>query len=228
MSWIFGFFLLVFLGASIAALMLTTPAAKLAGMLRAAGPVAVIFLGGLISLVGRAGLGLPLIAMGLAWWSRNRGLRPVNTSGGGQSTVRSAMLEMRLDHDTGELDGLVLTGRFEGSTLSSLSPEGLMSLYREAVADTESLSLLESYLDRRNPLWREHAHADADTGQRRTSGSGAMTKEEAYQVLGLAAGAGPDEVREAHRRLMKRLHPDNGGSTFLAAKINQAKDILID
>ncbi|MCB1451793.1 MAG: DnaJ domain-containing protein [Nitratireductor sp.] len=228
MSIFLGFFLLVFLVASIAALMLTTPAAKLAAMLRAVGPVTVMLAGGVMLLIGRAALGVPLIGMGLAWWSRNRKLRPLKTESSGQSTVRSAMLEMTLDHDSGEMDGLVLTGSLEGRMLSSISLDGLADLYRESLADPESASLLEAYLDRRSPFWREHAHTDADPGQRRPSGSGAMTKEEAYQVLGLSAGAGPDKVREAHRRLMKRLHPDNGGSTFLAAKINQAKDILID
>ena len=228
MSVFLGFFLVVFVCASLAALLLTTPASRLAAMIRAVGPVSIILVGSALTLIGRGALGLPLVGIGLAWWSRNRKLRPLRTSAGGQSTVRSAMLEMTLDLDSGEMDGLVLTGSLEGRMLSSISLDGLADLYRESLADPESASLLEAYLDRRSPFWREHAHTDADPGQRRPSGSGAMTKEEAYQVLGLSAGAGPDKVREAHRRLMKRLHPDNGGSTFLAAKINQAKDILID
>jgi hypothetical protein len=87
--------------------------------------------------------------------------------------------------------------------------------------------LLETYLDSRFPAWRENADADMGDGKGTAPGSGAMTEQEAYQVLGLEAGASPAEVRKAHRRLMQRMHPDLGGSSFLAARINQAKDVLL-
>lgn len=54
-----------------------------------------------------------------------------------------------------------------------------------------------------------------------------MTEEEAYKVLGLDAGAGPEDIRRAHRALMKKVHPDQGGSNWLASRINQAKDMLL-
>jgi DnaJ-domain-containing protein 1 len=87
--------------------------------------------------------------------------------------------------------------------------------------------LLEAYFDRRFPRWREDAHADAHPRSAQPQ-TGAMTEEEAYQILGLQPGASADEVRRAHRALMKKLHPDQGGSTYLAARVNQAKEILLD
>ncbi len=54
-----------------------------------------------------------------------------------------------------------------------------------------------------------------------------MSEEEALSVLGLEAGAGPQEIRAAHRKLISQLHPDRGGTDYLAAKINEARDYLM-
>ena len=147
---------------------------------------------------------------------------------GAVSRVRSAMIEMELDHDTGDMSGTVLAGAFAGRALNDLDQQGLLELHRHCLrSDPDGVRLLEAYLDRRFPAWREHAESDADPGPRPSPQTGAMTVEEAYQILGVEPGADAEEVRRAHRSLMKKLHPDQGGTTYLAARINQAKDVLL-
>lgn len=205
---------------------------KLAGQVRVAGGILLLGLAAVLVVAGRWVFALPVAAFALSLMGLRRVPGFGHAGGGGRSTgnrsqVRSAVLEMELDHDSGELRGRVIAGRFEGSDLADLDEAGLRALWDEVAADGESRALLEAYLDRRHPGWREDFEADGAAGQSASAGAGPMTEEEAYQVLGLAPGAGEAEIREAHRRLMKRLHPDQGGSTFLAAKINEAKDRLL-
>ncbi len=150
------------------------------------------------------------------------------------SQARTALLAMTLDHVTGEVDGEVLAGPFAGQRLSALSREQCEQFYRDCLArDTDSALLLETYFDRRFAGWRtaDQGHADARGGSRRGSGQGLdsceMSEQEAYQTLGLRAGASAQEIIGAHRRLMKERHPDHGGTTDDAARINQAKDRLL-
>jgi DnaJ-domain-containing protein 1 len=131
---------------------------------------------------------------------------------------------MELDHDTGAMRGRVLAGRHHGAELANLDVGALTAMLSEV--DEESRQLLVAYLDRRDPGWSEHTQADAAAG-RRPSGSGKMSEQEAYQILGLEAGASANDISRAHRTLMKKLHPDQGGSTYLAARINEAKEILL-
>jgi hypothetical protein len=150
-------------------------------------------------------------------------------SQGQKSQVRSQFIEMTLDHDSGTLEGRLTAGPEAGRPLSDFSLDELVALARGF--DAESWALLESYLDRRFPAWREHAqgHAAGRGGgeDRRAASAGKMSAEEAYQILGLKPGAGRDEISRAHRGLMKKLHPDQGGSTYLAARVNEAKDTLL-
>ena len=111
-------------------LILTNPAHKSAAFLTNSGPLILIVLGGLLTLFRRGVIGVPMIILGISWWRRSRSTRPANYSGGQKSTVRSASLEMELDHDTGEMDGRVLKGRMEGARLSSLNEEELLSFNR--------------------------------------------------------------------------------------------------
>jgi hypothetical protein len=146
-------------------------------------------------------------------------------SSGQSSRVRSQFLDMSLDHDSGELSGTILAGEHAGHSLGEFDLAGLLAM--APAFDAESVALLESYLDRRFPAWREHAQGNGAGGQRRAPSSGKMTAEEAYQILGLQPGASRDDIGRAHRALMKKLHPDQGGSTYLAARVNEAKDTLL-
>ena len=141
------------------------------------------------------------------------------------SRVRSAFLEMELDHDTGAMRGRIVAGTRAGTALETLDTTTVVGLLGEF--DEESRQLLMAYLDRRDARWREHAQGGADTRQRAPLRPGKMTEEEAYQILGLEPGASAEEIGRAHRMLMKKLHPDQGGTTYLAARVNEAKDVLV-
>ncbi len=148
-------------------------------------------------------------------------------SRGQSSSVETAYLRMALDHDTGQMDGTVLQGPFEGRKLSALSHDDLFDLLGEcAGADEQSARLLETYLDRNGPAdWRDRMEAR----QRAAGGAdrGPMSREEAREILGVGLDATPEQIKAAHRDLMQKLHPDRGGSTYLAAKINLAKELLL-
>ena len=202
-------------------------ARRIAGSMRLVGPILVGVVGVGLLLLGRAGLGGMLISTALAWHLSGRMRRKARPTPGKRSTVRTAALEMELDHDSASLEGVVLAGRFEGQELSHLELDQLLQLGADLSADPESMQLLETYLDGRFPGWREHAQTDMGGGQGGAPASGPMTKQEAYEILGLEAGASAAEIRKAHRRLMQRLHPDLGGTSFLAARINEAKEVLL-
>jgi hypothetical protein len=151
-------------------------------------------------------------------------------SPGGTSHVETGSLEMELDHDSGEMEGMVLKGAFEGRMLSSLSDAELKTLLDELRgADQQAEALMEAYLDWRIPKWREAEDTEPKQESRTRSRkpSGHMSVDEAYAVLGLKPGASEEEVTHAHRQMMKKFHPDQGGSTYLASRINEAKDVLL-
>lgn len=186
---------------------------------------AAIFLG----LRGELGVAIPIGAfgLGLLGWlpfgPAGFGAR-AQKSAGQTSRARSAYLEMELDHDSGAMRGHIVAGRHQGAALERLDVKTLAGLLGEM--DEESRALLVAYLDRRDPGWSEHAQGNAASG-RVAASSGKMTEQEAYQILGLQPGASADDIAGAHRTLMKKLHPDQGGSTYLAARINEAKEILV-
>jgi hypothetical protein len=194
--------------------------------------IVLLAIGGVFAIGDRWSIAALLITAGLSIVATGR-LGPLDLGGHGRrspgstSTVRSRFFEMSLDHDSGAMRGRVVAGHFAGRELDELDDADLLKMAAEIAADQESAALFEAYLDRRMPGWRDHVEGDGAAGARGAPDAGTMTDEEAYQVLGLAPGAGDREIRAAHRRLMMRVHPDQGGSTFLAAKINQAKDRLL-
>jgi DnaJ-domain-containing protein 1 len=127
------------------------------------------------------------------------------------------------------MEGRCLKGSFAGRALSTLSEDDLLQLLAELRAtDTESAILLEAYLDHFWPHWRDGEANEADkAADRRARGGNRMSREEALDMLGLEPGASEEEIRAAHRKLMKKVHPDQGGSDYLAARINEAKEVLL-
>ncbi len=150
-------------------------------------------------------------------------------SPGRSSDVETRFLRMELDHDSGVLRGTVIAGQYQGRTLEELTHDELLDLLRECrVNDPQSASVLESYLDRvHGAAWRGGGDGGGDGGGRAAAPDGAMTRDEALDILGLSPGASEQDIREAHRRLLRANHPDRGGSTFIAAQINRAKDVLL-
>lgn len=201
----------------------------------AVGGIAMLARGGATFLYIIGALLLPLI---LNWRATSQFVRNLGGPSQGQTTgVETRFLRMNLDHDSSILDGMVLDGQFRGRRLSELQPSDLTELLRECrVEDEQSATVLEAYLDRTyGGSWR--------TGEEPSSGAGAednqrgrrsspwstatMSRDEALEILGLQSGATKEAIREAHHTLMKKNHPDQGGSNYLATKINQAKELLL-
>lgn len=168
---------------------------------------------------------LPL-AQGL--YGRTKAARAQRAPASGQtSTVETRFLRMTLDHDTGDMDGEVLEGSFEDRLLSQLSLDELLTLLNECLRnDSESAALLQAYLDRTQPEWRDQFETQG-RAEHAAPTSTSMTTDEAYEILGVEKNATEKEITQAHRRLMHKLHPDRGGSDYLATKINLAKHCLL-
>jgi hypothetical protein len=200
-----------------------------ARVLKAGGGILALGIAVFLGLRGEIGVALPLGAFGLGllgWlpFGISGFTSRVRKSSGQASRVRSAFLEMELDHDSGAMRGRIVAGRYAGVDLDRLDVATLAGLIGEF--DAESRSLLVAYLDRRDPRWSEDAQGHAASG-RTAASTGKMTEQEAYQILGVERGADAQTITHAHRTLMKKMHPDQGGSTYLAARINEAKEILL-
>ncbi len=203
---------------------------KLVQIGRPAGGIVAVAVAAFLIFRGHPEVAIPLglFGLGLLGWGpfASTGLfQRTQKTPGQTSRVRASFVEMELDHDSGAMRGTVLAGRHAGRSLDELELPALLDLLTEF--DADSRALLAGYLDRREPGWREHAQGDAAAGAGATARGGKMSEEEAYQVLGLEPGARAKDIARAHRALMKKLHPDQGGSTYLAAQINAAKEVLL-
>ncbi len=191
---------------------------------------AIIGFSGLLALRGMTQAAVPLFVFGLGLIGHST-IFPNGfpfggaKSSGQKSKVETPHLTMELDHDSGNMQGTVLQGPSKGMKLAELNEIDLKTFHKQCMnAGDQSASLLEAWLDRNRADWRETWGVG---GSSAPSGGGKMSKDEAYAVLGLSRSAKEDEVRAAHRRLMKDFHPDKGGSDYLASKINEAKDVLL-
>jgi hypothetical protein len=217
----------------------TAPPERVARLLRLIGLGGLVLLGAWLVLTGKE-VGIAAVVAGLAPWIgralrlhalwRALGRMWTGMQGGGStpgqaSTIATRFLRMTLDHGSGRLDGEVLDGRFRGSRLSDFDEAGARLLWRDVQADPQSVQVLEAWLDRTWPDWRRGA--EQAEGAAAEGGNGAMTRAEAWEILGLAPNAADDDIRAAHRRLMLLAHPDHGGSTWIAARLNQARDLLL-
>jgi hypothetical protein len=203
------------------------PARDVAHALKTFGAAFAALAGTGLLFTGRFGLALVTLgATAMAVRALWRGPLGADSLGGGKgSNVETDLLAMSLDHATGEVDGRVKRGRAAGRELSSLGQTALVELLDEARRDDPpSVPLLEAYLDRRFPDWRLR---EADAQAAPAAGAAAMDERTALEILGLAPGATSAEIKAAHRELMARVHPDHGGSSYLAAQLNQARDYLL-
>lgn len=203
--------------------------ARLPRLLAAAGIAGFLML---LTVRGGAEIAVPLLAvlapLLLRWLQLPS---PSSTTTGqaspNQSTVTTRFLVMTLDHVSGVMTGTVREGRFVGRSLQDLTRPELLELWRECQPDPQSTAVLEAYLDRHvDAGWRDQADTERKDRTQATANDH-MDRAEAYRVLGLQSGAGRDEIQAAYRRLIQRVHPDQGGSSDLAARINQARDVLL-
>ena len=204
--------------------------AVLARFLRYAGIAVGVIVLLLLVFTGRVGLLFLLAPVASFLWWRWRQRRLAAEIGAGQrgrtSGIETGYLSVSLDHDSGTVDGRIKAGSFKDRRLADLSRDDLMTLLDELRAnDSEGVAVLEAYLDRVHAGWRPNEGASEQP--KGPSAPGTMSRDEALDILGLTPGASVADIREAHHRLMMKVHPDHGGSSYLAARLNEARDRLL-
>lgn len=203
--------------------------AALADGVRLAGGAGALILAAILAARGAAEFAAPAALLGLWLLAAKRGFfrRTEPGTPGGASRAVTDHLDVELDLGTGKMTGKILKGFFAGRRLEGLRAAEIVHLWQDCRhGDMKSARIVEAFLDREYPAWREDlARGEAEMGG---GPGGRMTAKEARAILGLKAGAGADDIRRAYRELMMRMHPDRGGSSYLAAKINEAKDVLLD
>ena len=169
---------------------------------------------------------LPTIIRILPMWQLFKGssASAMPKSNGQISTIRTEYFLMELDHDSGNMEGSVLRGSFSQRRLSDLSLEELLKVLNECQSETDSAQVLVAYMDRSYPDWRDSFEGDSYENHDLDA---QIDHKLALEILGLEEPITEEGVIKAHRQLMQKLHPDRGGSDYLAKKINLAKDFLV-
>ena len=181
-----------------------------------------------IAVLVRGNVWAALVIFGLGLWLLGRGSRRASSRRTHLSRVRSAMIEMELDQARGTMVGRIIAGPYEGNALERLDREQCETIYAMCRRDDpDGARLLDAYLHRRFAGWRPAGEADADAGAGRARSTSRMSEDEANEILGLRRGAARDEIVRAHRAVMKKWHPDQGGTADLAARANEAKEVLL-
>jgi hypothetical protein len=210
--------------------MARTPQTAMPGFMQKAAGVGIMGLAGLLAMRGAMQVAVPMFLFGLGLAGKGQAFPNgfnwgKSKSPGQKSRVATSLLAMELDHDSGGMNGEVLSGPLKGRQLSSLTQAEMLSFHGMCKgASDQSLPLYEAWLDRAQPEWRAAWGGGASVPP---AAGGAMSREEASAILGLKVGASAADIKAAHKRLMKDFHPDKGGSDYLAAKINAAKDVLL-
>jgi hypothetical protein len=195
---------------------------------QALNPLGVILIAtGILLFLARAVLvAIPLMILGIVLLTKKHG-GAVSGPASQTSSVRSTHLKMNLDHDSGTIDGRILAGERKGQLLSNLELNELLEYYVEIEMDDESIKLFQTFLDNAHPDWRDQHNESSECGENQSPLSGELSQDQAYELLGLDAGCGEEDIRKAYHRLIKRVHPDSGGSAALMAQVTQARDKLL-
>lgn len=202
--------------------MINANPATIARALQGSASGAVFAMAVFFAIRGLLAVAIPLFLFGLFLRGAQKGFGRANKSPGQRSSVRTSILDMWLDHDDGNMDGTILSGNQAGRRLSELDLPELLQLLSECVSvGDQSEALLMAYMDRAHPQWRQQG---GSAGNAQSQGS--MSREDALDILGLKENASERDIRTAYRKMMKKHHPDNGGSAYLAARINEANDVL--
>lgn len=227
----FGFLALAAVGLYLFYLFRQGYVAELKRLARWVGGGVAVGVGGILMLAGRIGIGSFLALAGASvLWRGHFGpldLRGDAPTEGSLSTVRARYVTMTLDHNSGEMGGRVVFGALSGTDLADLDEHQTRQVLIEMSNDPDSLALLETWLDKYRDGWREYLGEEGQSNASSSATGGISGEEEAYAILGLTQEATPEQINAAHRKLMKSVHPDQGGSTFLATKVNEARDLLL-
>lgn len=154
--------------------------------------------------------GLPLAKM---WFAKS----------GGNARFKSQHLHITVNFASGQVAGEIIAGEFKGQSLANLSDETLQQLLSEFQrSDKKSYYLLAAYMRSRG--FTQHSQQGAQSAEQ---AGGGLSVEEALEILNLTSMPTKKEVITAHRKLMSKLHPDKGGSDYLAARVNEAREVLL-